>query len=225
MRFLKLMLQAAVVIMPWGMKRWFLSRFFGYNLAPTARIGVSWVYPKRLVMGDGSRIGSLCTIIHLDEVVLKADSKMGRGNWVTGFPSGTRTPHFVHQTDRVSRLVLGEHAAVTKDHHIDCTSPVEIGAFTTVAGYQSQLLTHSIDLQESRQDSKPIKIGDYCLVGTNVVVLGGAELPSYSVLAAKSLLNKRQTEEWSLYAGVPAQKKAEIPKSAKYFSRVTGFID
>jgi acetyltransferase-like isoleucine patch superfamily enzyme len=225
MRFLKLILQAAVVLMPWRMKRWFLSRCFRYTLAPTARIGLSWVYPKGLTMESGSRIGALCTIIHLDEVVLKAHSKMGRGIWVTGFASGTRTPHFAHQPDRASRLILGEHSAITKDHHIDCTSPVEIGAFTTIAGYQSQLLTHSIDLQESRQDSKPIKIGDYCLVGTNVVVLGGGELPSYSVLAAKSLLNKRQTEEWSLYAGVPAQKKAEIAKSAKYFSRATGFVD
>jgi acetyltransferase-like isoleucine patch superfamily enzyme len=125
----------------------------------------------------------------------------------------------------VPRLVVGEGAAITKNHHIDCTSEVSIGKYTTLAGYNSQILSHSIDLKECRQDSKPIKIGDYCLVGTNVVVLGGAELPSYSVLAAKSLLNKRQTEEWSLYAGVPAQKKAEIPKSAKYFSRTNSFVD
>ena len=33
----------------------------------------------------------------------------------------------------------------------------------------------------------PITIGDYCFVGTNCVLLGGSVLPSYSVLAAKSL--------------------------------------
>lgn len=176
-------------------------------------------------MEDGSRIGALCTIIHLDEVVLKAHSRMGRGNWVTGFPSGTRTSHFAHQQDRVSRLVLGEHAAITKDHHIDCTNIIKIGAYTTIAGYRSQLLTHSIDLQVSRQHSEPINIGDYCLVGAEVVILGGARLPSYCVLGAKSLLNKVFDEEWCLYAGIPAAKKGVIPHDAKYFSRETGFVD
>jgi acetyltransferase-like isoleucine patch superfamily enzyme len=222
---LKVALKAVMVVAPWPVKRWFLTKCFGYRLDTSARIGLSWVYPGMLVMEEGSRIGSLCTMIHLDEVILKAHSKMGRGNWVTGFPSGTKTKHFVHQPERVSRLVLGEHAAITKDHHIDCTSPIEIGAFTTVAGYQSQLLTHSIDLQESRQDSKPIKIGDYCFVGTDVVILGGARLPSYCVLGAKSLLNKAFEEEWCLYAGVPAAKKSEVPRDGKYFSRPTGFVD
>lgn len=222
---LKLVLKAFAVVLPWGLKRRVLSIFFGYQLAPSARIGLSWVYPKKLVMEEGSRIGPFCTIIHLDEVFFKARSSMGRGNWVTGFPSGTGSPHFARQKGRVSRLALGEHAAITKNHHIDCTSPVEVGAFTTIAGYQSQFLTHSINLQECRQESKPIKIGDYCLVGTNVVVLGGAELPDHSVLGAKSLLNKRQTEPWSLYAGVPAAKKSEIPKTAKFFTRPSGFVE
>lgn len=225
MLYLKLFLRALVVPMPWGLKRRILTFFCGYKLAPSARIGTSWVFPKKLVMEEGSRIGPFCTIIHLDEVFLKAHSSMGRGNWVTGFPTGTGSPHFAHQPERVSRLVLGEHAAITKNHHIDCTSPVEVGSFTTIAGYQSQFLTHSINLGECRQESKPIKIGNYCLVGTNVVVLGGAELPDHSVLGAKSLLNKRQTEEWSLYAGVPATKKSEIPKTAKFFTRTLGFVD
>jgi acetyltransferase-like isoleucine patch superfamily enzyme len=224
MRLLKLFMLAAVVVLPWWLKRRVLSALFKYELAPSARIGFSWVYPKKLVMEEGSRIGNLCTIINLDEVVLKAHSTMGRGNWVTGFPTGTASPHFAHQKGRVSRLVLGKHSAITKNHHLDCTSPVEIGNFTTLAGYRSQFLTHSINLLEARQEGSPIKIGDYCFVGTNVVVLGGAELPSRSVLGAKSLLNKRYAEEWTLYAGVPALKKCGIPQSAKFFSRTSGFI-
>jgi acetyltransferase-like isoleucine patch superfamily enzyme len=225
MRLLKLFVQAAIVALPWWLKRRVLSAVFKYKLAPSARIGFSWVYPKKLVMEEGSRIGNLCTIINLDEVVLKSHSTMGRGNWVTGFPTGTASPHFAHQKDRVSRLVLGKHSAITKNHHLDCTSPIEIGEFTTLAGYHSQFLTHSINLLESRQEGSPITIGDYCFVGTNVVVLGGAELPSRSVLGAKSLLNKRYTEEWTLYAGVPALKKCGIPQSAKFFSRTSGFIE
>ena len=67
---------------------------------------------------------------------------------------------------------MGESAAITKNHHIDCTNTIEIGAFSTVAGYQTQFLTHSIDVLENRQHSAPIRIGPYTFVGTNSVVLG-----------------------------------------------------
>jgi acetyltransferase-like isoleucine patch superfamily enzyme len=224
MRFLKIFVQALVVVMPWVLKRRILSIFFDYKIAPSARIGLSWVYPKKLVMEHGSRIGNLCTIINLDEVVFKAHSTMGRGNWVTGFPTGTASPHFSQQKERRSRLVLGKQSAITKNHHFDCTSPIEIGEFTTIAGYQSKLLTHSIDLQNNCQNSNPIKIGNYCFIGTDVVILGGAALPSYCILGAKSLLNKAFLEEWSLYAGAPAIHKCYVNQSDKYFSRLTGFV-
>jgi acetyltransferase-like isoleucine patch superfamily enzyme len=119
---------------------------------------------------------------------------------------------------------MNEGAAITKHHHIDCTSPVTIGKFTTIAGYYSQLLTHSIDIFESRQDSHPISIGDYCFVSTNVVILGGAQLPDYSVLGAKSLLNKKHNQPYALYAGQPAVFVKTIDKEAKYFTRTEPFV-
>ena len=77
---------------------------------------------------------------------------------------------------------------------------------------------------ENRQDSKPIFIGDYTFIGTNVIILGGASLPSYSVLGAKSLLNKKFSTEWRLYGGVPAVELSELSRDAKYFSRKDGFV-
>src|SRR4029079_13492242 len=97
--------------------------------------------------------------------------------------------HFCHQPDRKPELVLEEHAAITHRHLIDCTHSVVIGRFSTFAGFQSQILSHSIDLTACRQSSAPVRIGAYCFVGTNCVILGGSELPDYSVLGAKSLLN------------------------------------
>jgi acetyltransferase-like isoleucine patch superfamily enzyme len=119
---------------------------------------------------------------------------------------------------------MGECSAITKNHHIDCTNLIQIGRFTTVAGYQTQLLTHSIDILKSCQDSAPILIGDYTFIGTNATILGGAILPDYSVLGAKSLLNKPYSQKWMLYGGVPAKPLRELPKDAKYFHRTDGFI-
>ena len=95
----------------------------------------------------------------------------------------------------------------------------------TIAGYQSQFLTHSINVYDNRQDSHPIYIGDYSFTGTNVVVLGGASLPANSVLGAKSLLNKSFQDEWMLYGGNPAKPIIPIRKDAKYFSRNKGFVN
>lgn len=210
--------------MPWSLRRWALNSWFEFEIHPTARIGLSWVFPTKLVMEAGAKIGHFNIIIHLDSVHMKVQSIVGRGNWITGFPSGTSSPHFSHQPTRQSKLILGDSAAITKNHHIDCTNTIKIGCFATIAGYQSQLLTHSIDVFENRQNSEPISIGDYTFVGTNSVILGGAILPSYSVLGAKSLLNKSYNEEWALYGGTPAKKISNIPKSAKYFIRSEGFV-
>ena len=219
-----LLLKVLICLLPWALRRYALQRWFGFELHPTARIGWAWIFPRKLIMAAGSSIDHFTVAIHLDAIQLEAHASIGRNNWITGFPSNTNSPHFNHQVGRQSILLLGESSAVTKNHHLDCTNTIEIGRFATVAGYQSQFLTHSIDVFENRQHSAPISIGAYAFVGTNSVVLGGAILPAYSVLGANSLLNKPHTEEWKLYGGVPAKELSTIPQTAKYFTRIDGFV-
>jgi acetyltransferase-like isoleucine patch superfamily enzyme len=210
--------------MPWPLKRWLLVKFFKYNIHPSARIGLAWVYPAHLEMAEKSIIHHFTVIIHLDLVRIGYDSSIGRSNWVTGMSTKTESDYFKGQTDRKAELIMGKYSHFTKGHHVDCTNSIIVGDFVTIAGYQSQFLTHSINIYKNIQDSAPIYIGDYTFVGTNVVVLGGSKLPAYSVLGAKSLLNKAYTEEWKLYAGVPAKPVSDISKDAKYFYRKDGFV-
>jgi len=219
-----LLLKAWIVLLPWPLKHLILQRLFGYRLAPNARIGLAWVYPRQLSMAPGSRIDHFTVAVNLDALVLGEMSSIGRSNWITGFSTGTSSPHFAHQTERQAELHLGNHAAITKHHHIDCTNKVSIGPFTTIAGYHSQLLSHSIDYQRNRQHSEPITIGAYCFIGTNCVILGGAVLPDHCVLGALSLLNKSHTESWALYAGQPASRRKTIDRNALYFTRQNGFV-
>ncbi len=218
------LIKFATVLLPWPLRRHVLRVVFGYEIHPTARIGLAWVFPKRLHLGEGAAIGHLTACVHLDSVRLESHSQIGRGNWITGFPVGPGK-HFQHQTERRAELVVKEHSAITNRHLIDCTNSVTIGRFTTFAGFQSQILSHSIDLQENRQSSAPITIGDYCFIGTNCVLLGGSALPSFSVLGAKSLLNKNYKEEHMLYAGVPARPIQPLKSELKYFHRETGFVN
>jgi acetyltransferase-like isoleucine patch superfamily enzyme len=213
-----------IFFLPWKLRRVALNKWFKYNIEKTAYIGFAWIFPKHLTMAAGSRIGHFSVAIHLDEIVLGQNSSIGRSNWITGFSSGATSKHFQHQHARMSILKIGNESAITKNHHLDCTNSLEIGNFTIIAGYNSQLLTHSINLEDNRQDSHPIRIGNYCFVGTNVVILGGSSLPDYSVLGAKSLLNTCFEESFYLYGGVPAKAVKQLSHELKYFRRNKGFV-
>lgn len=219
-----MILKLITCILPWPLRRYILVRLFNFEIHPSAKIGISWVYPKMLKMGPNSRIGHFNIVIHIENLVLEDFSTIGRRNWITGFPLNSSDKHFAHQSERMPSLKLGIHSAITKNHHIDCTNSVTIGSYCTIAGYYSQILTHSIDIVESRQDSNPISIGDYCFISTNVVILGGAIIPNYCVIGAKALVAGPLEEAWHLYGGVPAKAIKELPKSAKYFKRDIGHV-
>lgn len=220
---LKLIVALVTLPLPWFLRRAALQWLCGYRLHPTSRIGLALVYPEELVMEAHASIGHLTVVKGLKRLDMGAHATIGRGNWITGFPAGNKT-FFAHQEDRIPELVLGAQSAITHRHIIDCTSSVRIGAFTTVAGYRSQILTHSIDLMDCRQSSAPVRIGEYCFVGTDCVLLGGSVLPSYSALGAKSLLNKAQAQTHCLYAGVPAKEVKSLEPDLKYFQREVGFV-
>ena len=219
-----MILKVITYFLPWSLRRRALERWFGFKIHSSARIGIAWVFPRKLVMEANTKIDHFTVVINLDYIEMNVNSTIGRNNWITGFPTNTQSRHFQHQRDRQAELRLGESVDINKNHHLDCTNRIEIGRFTTIAGYNSQFLTHSIDLIENRQDSAPIIIGEYAFVGTNVVILGGSILPSRSILGAKSLLNKPHTKEWMLYGGIPAKALQEIAQDAKFFNRTEGFV-
>lgn len=209
--------------LPWNVRRSFLEKQFGYQIHPSCRIGLSWIFPTRLIMEEGSQIGTLTVCKNIALLHMKAHALIGNGNWITGFPVGP-SRHFAHEPDRQPQLIVGEHAAITHRHLIDCTNSVSIGKFTTMAGFQSQILTHSIDLEKNRQSSGRVRIGDYCFVGTNCVLLAGSALPDFCVLGAKSLLNKAFSESHQLYGGVPARAIEKVSPDFEYFRRTKGFV-
>ena len=56
--------------------------------------------------------------------------------------------------------------------------------------------------------SKPVRIGKHAIIGCNSVVLPGVTVAEGTAVGSMSLCNK-STEEWSVYAGIPARKKGE----------------
>lgn len=219
-----MLLKIFITLLPWVLRRHLLIYFFKYDIHSSAKMGFCWVFPNELIMGANSKIDHFNVAIHLNKIHLDNNSSIGRSNWITGFPSKSDSKHFKHEQNRQPELRLGQHSSITKHHHIDCTNLITIGNFTTIAGYYSQFITHSINIYTCRQESNPIKIGDYCFIGTNSVILGGSTLPNCSVLGAKSMLNKVFIDGFALYAGNPAKKVKNLPSDCEYFLRKQGFV-
>jgi acetyltransferase-like isoleucine patch superfamily enzyme len=174
-------------------------------------------------MGRNSRIRPFTMCKGLELLQMGESSSIGRFNLITGFPLSGDQRHFAANKERIPQLIMGDHAAITSQHIIDCTDSVSIGSFATVGGFRSQILTHAVDLVHNRQDCKPVTIGDYCFVGTAATILPGSALPNRSILGAQSLLTKQLDSEGYLYAGVPAVLVKPCADGA-YFSRSKGYV-
>ena len=218
----RLFVALVTILLPQAVKRLLLNELLGYRIHATARIGLSLIYPKHLIMGGNSRIGNLNYCKNLSLLSIGECSLIGNLNWITAIP--TEASAFRDEKGRAPRLELGNHAAITNRHLIDCCNQVSIGNYSTLAGFRSQILTHAIDLKASKQVSAPVSIGDYCFVGTNVVVLAGSTLPDRSVLGASAFLAESFQDDYMLYAGVPAKPIKKLDVDYCYFERIDGFV-
>ena len=74
------------------------------------------------------------------------------------------------------------------------------------------------------QETDSIIVGDYCMIGANSTLVKGSVLPSFSVLAAGSVLHKAHEVTHRLYSGVPAIPVRELPRDARFFARKVGVV-
>lgn len=201
---------------PWKVRRWVLQRAFGYRIAPSARIGYSVVRAGGLELEDGANIGHLSILKGMDRVALGRYASIGHLNWIYAIPRGLG---FFEDTPRRAELVLEEGATITNRHLVDCSGAVRVGRMALVAGYRSQILTHSVNLATGSQRVKPIRIEEWCFVGSGCIVLGGSRLPDHSALVAGSTLRHSHTTPYRIYSGVVATEVGTIKETAQFFHR------
>lgn len=215
---MKKIINLLVVFLPWTIRRYILNKFYHYKIHPTARIGLSYIYPKQLIMGEGARIGHLNVAIHLELIQMDKNCSISQKNWITGFPLSNKS-NFQDFPERKPYLIMKEDSSITKQHHIDCTDMVIVGELTTIAGYGTQILSHSFSLEKNSQACAPIQIGHHCWVGTRSIILPGSVLPPQSVLGAGAVLQRKYTESFVLYGGVPAKYIKKMDETYEFFHR------
>jgi acetyltransferase-like isoleucine patch superfamily enzyme len=221
---MKNLLHILICILPWRLKRFLLAKCFGFKIHRTAYIGLSVLNVADLEMAPGSTIGHLNFIRSIARLDLGASASIGNLNWITGAVSYLPKKNPPKKSNPGS-LLIGEHSAITNRHYIDCSGGVKIDRFSILAGVRTTLLTHSVDLQASRQNIDGVMVGSYCFVGTSCVLLPGSNLPDYSVLGAGSILTQYFEESHALYAGNPARGIKSLSKDALFFTREKGHVD
>lgn len=220
----KLLIQLLVMLWPWRLRRLVLVKACKFELDPSAKIGLSLILARKVTLRKGAKIGHMCVVKGLELLHLGEFAIIGNGNWASGNLKEDLS-FFDRFPDRISQLIVEDHAAITNQHRIDCSDSITIGKYATLAGWGSQILTHSIDLEISRQGCAPVVIGEYCFVGTRSVILAGSKLPNRSVLGAASLLQRAYEDELWLYAGVPAKPVKQLSADMLYFSREFGPVN
>lgn len=221
---LKLLTLAAIAFLPTFLKKICYRLFFGYKIGKNVKIGISvldaqdclieddvrighlnvFIGIKKLRIGDHSRIGHLNIFRGGDEINLGRYTEVIRLNEINSIPD----PITVNPTD--PRFILGDGSIVTTSHKIDFSDRVEFGKRVILGGRNSSLWTHN------RQQTEPIKIGDYSYIGSEIRIAPGGAIPPKCIVGIGSVITKQFAEENKLIAGVPAKSIKDLGEEGKF---------
>ncbi len=220
----RLVLLAAIALLPSFLKRSFYRLFFNYKIGKGVTIGLSIIDAEfctiddqvqighfnvvvgvgKFIVKDHVKIGYLNIIRGGDEVVLGRYAEIMRMNEINSIPD----PDVVNETD--PRFLLGDGSIITAGHKIDFTDRVEIGRRTILGGRNSSLWTHN------RQRTQPIVIGSLAYIGSEIRVAPGGGLPSECIVGIGSVITGPLTAEGHLIAGVPAKPIKELDDNDRF---------
>jgi acetyltransferase-like isoleucine patch superfamily enzyme len=205
-------LHAGLAVLPNAIKQPIYRHAFGFKIARGAKIGLSLVDVDELELGAGARIGHGNLITRTRRVVLQDGAEIGFLNVLRGgseialgrFATVMRfnVLNSIPDNDAAGptdpRLVLADGAQVVSGHRLDFTDRIRIGKNVILAGRNSSLWTHN------RQATRPIEIGDFCYLGSEVRLAPGAALGDWAILGMGAVLSGK-AEARTVHGGVPAR--------------------
>lgn len=222
-RKLRLLSLACIALLPSIVKRPFYRLLFGYKIAKNVKIGFSIIDVEECEINDNVSIGHLNVLIGIKKLSIGEHTRIGQLNIIRGGDEvkiGRYTeilrlneinsiPNPVVTNEYDPRFILGDGSVVTTSHKIDFTDKVEIGKRVILGGRNSSLWTHN------RQQTKPITIGDYSYVGSEIRIVPGGEIPPKCVVGIASVITKKFEGEFQLIAGVPAKIIKKLEKDSQ----------
>lgn len=175
-------------------RRWSVAR--SATIHPVLFLGLGHLeVGERSVVGVGNAFRSIASLEMGD------DASIGQLNWFSAAAEGV-----THGDPRAAgRMVMRRKAEMTSRHYIDCSGGVRFEERAVMGGVRSTILTHSMDVSDWTQRSRPFVLGARSVLFTNSVVLGGATIADDSIVAARALVRDDLDEPEKLYGGTPAK--------------------
>ena len=216
-----------MLLLPSRLKGRLGRKLLGWDVHPTAFIGRSVILVDHLSMGPGASIGPLNVIKDLEELRLGEGASIASRNWIIGIPRSPDpgTDVFPQSPNRRPSLVMGKHAMITVAHEIDCCDRIELGDYSSLAGFRCTILTHSLNLVRDRFVTGSVEIGDHAAVMSGSTMLSGTRVPPRSIVSACSVVNTPLNDELTFYSGNPAEAVRSLPESLGFFHRGENDVD
>lgn len=209
----RLLVLAIIALFPSFLKRPCYRWFFGYRIGKRVRVGVSIIDAKQCTIADDVSIGHLNVVIRVNRLEIGDHARVGHLNIIRGGEevklgryseiirmneiNSIAEPEVVNPIE--PRFSLGEGSVITAGHKIDFTDRVTIGRRSILGGRNSSLWTHN------RQRTRPIDIGSFSYIGSEIRIAPGGSIPSRCIVGIGSVITSELTGEGNLIAGVPAK--------------------
>ena len=223
---LRLATLAVVGLLPSAAARVCYRWFFGYKIGKRVRIGFSIIDAVecsidddvsighlniftrigKLSIGDHTRIGVLNIFRGGDEIRIGRYCDVLRLNEINSIPE----PDVVNETD--PRFFLGDGSMIGASHKIDFTDRVVFGKRVILGGRNSSLWTHN------RQMTKPIEVGDYSYLGSEIRMAPGTAIPKKCIVGMGSVVTRAFENENQLIGGVPAGELRELNEDGNFLT-------
>jgi len=223
---IKLATLAAIAILPSFLACFCYRVFFGYKIGRRVKIGFSILDAKQCQIGDDVSIGHLNAFIGIKELSIGEKTKIGtlnifrggneirigryceilRLNEINSIPE----PDIVNPAEPV--FILGDGSMIAASHKIDFTDRVEFGKRVILGGRNSSLWTHN------RQMTKPIMIGDYSYLGSEIRIAPGGNIPEKCIVGMGSVITKDFANQNKLIAGMPAKEIKELDEDGLFLT-------
>lgn len=183
---------------------------------------------RRRIKGKGNRIEAACallkkadirisgnnnTVIVEDFSILKGVSLFlyGNDNTVTIGPWCHLNGTELCIENSGNSIIIGEHTKILGKTHLAALEGTRISIgkdclFSSDVHFRTGDSHSVLDMEGRRINaSRDILIGDHVWVGTKVICLKGAQVPSHSIVGAGALVTKAFSEPHCVLAGNPAK--------------------
>ncbi len=209
---LSFLLHLLLAVCPWWVKNPFYRLICGYEIGRDVRIGWSIILVEKCRIANDTRIGHLNVFYKTKNLIVDDHVRIGHANLFRGgdlihlgrYSEIIRTNVINSilepdvETSILPEFKLGAGSVVTTGHWIDFTDEVTVGCRSIIGGRHSSIWTHS------RQWTRPISIGDFVYMGSDVRMAPGTRIPSYCIVALGSVVINATPEGGRLIGGNPA---------------------